>query len=52
MIHPHPDKSHVVRSVRRYLIGVKKKFGSARRLLHYQALIATYKAAKAVLAAQ
>lgn len=46
MEHPHPDKQHVVRSVRRYLLGNKKKFGTARSLVHYRDLIATYQTAK------
>jgi len=48
MNHPHPDKAHVVRSVRRYLVGVKRKVGTARGLGHYHALVQTYVTAKRV----
>lgn len=46
MNHPHPDKLHVVRSVRRYLLGVKRKAGSCRGLGHYHGLLQTYLTAK------
>ena len=42
MQHPHPDKQHVIRQVRRYLLSAKKRFGTARGLVHYNDLIATY----------
>ena len=46
MNHPHPDKLHVVRSMRRYLVGEKAKRGTARNLGHYHELLQTYLAAK------
>lgn len=46
MTHPHPDKAHVVRCMRRYILSVKRKFGSARGLGHYHGIIQTYLAAK------
>ena len=49
MIHPHSDKRHVMVSMRRYILGVKKKFGTARGLMHYAGIISTYKLAKVSL---
>lgn len=46
MEHPHPDKLHVVRAVRCYLLGVKRKVGTARGLGHYHGLLQTYLTAK------
>lgn len=46
MEHPHPDKQHVVRQIRRYLLGAKRSLGSARGLIHYRDLVATYLTAK------
>lgn len=46
MDHPHPDKQHVVSTYRRYILSVKRKFGTARGLGHYHQLIATYLTAK------
>ena len=46
MNHPHPDKQHVVRQVRRYLLAAKKTFGTARGLVHYRDLLQTYLTAK------
>jgi len=42
MIHPHPDKAHVRRCIRKHILACKRKWGSARSLLHYRGLIATY----------
>lgn len=42
MEHPHPDKQHVVRQYRRYILAFKKSFGSARGLVHYRGLVQTY----------
>lgn len=48
MPHPHPDKKHVTRSVRRYLLGEKsiERPRGARSLIHYRRLVATYLTAK------
>ena len=46
MHHPHPDKRHVMRQMRRYILATKKSFGTARSLVHYRDIIATYKEAK------
>ncbi|HWR15153.1 MAG TPA: hypothetical protein VN577_10010 [Terriglobales bacterium] len=46
MKHPHPDKRHVMVSTRRYLLGAKRHWGTARSLVHYKALIQTYLEAK------
>ncbi len=46
MQHPHPDKRHVMFYTRHYILGAKKKFGTARSLVHYRDLIQTYLTAK------
>lgn len=46
MDHPHPNKPHVVQSVRRYLLGVKRVNGTARNLGKYAMLVQTYLTAK------
>jgi len=46
MIHPHPDTRHVMRIMRTYLLGVKKKCGTARGLGHAHDLLHTYLTAK------
>jgi hypothetical protein len=53
MTHPHPDKQHVIDSVRRYILSAGRKFtgrryGTARALIHYRDLLATYITAKKV----
>lgn len=40
--HPHPDKLHVRRRYRRHILDCKKKWGSARGLLHYRNFVETY----------
>lgn len=52
MKHPHPDKRHIVTTYRRYILGFKKQNGSARSLVHYRDLIATYLEAKRELIGQ
>jgi hypothetical protein len=47
--HPHPDPAHVMRVYRRHILGMKRKKGSARALVHYRELVAEYLAAKRVL---
>jgi hypothetical protein len=44
--HPHPDKLHVIKCVRTYILGNKRKFGTARSLVHHRDLIQTYLTAK------
>jgi len=46
MHHPHPDKAHVMRSYRKYLLAFKKSNGSARSLVHYREMIEIYREAK------
>src|SRR5689334_9459512 len=46
-LHPHPDKAHLVRTYRRYILWAKKSYGSARGLVHYRQIIAIYLWAKA-----
>jgi hypothetical protein len=51
--HPHPDKRHVMTVYRRHILGSKRKWGTARGLIHYRALLAEYLACKrAVLEAE
>ena len=47
--HPHPDKLHVLRSIRKHLLGMKRKYGTARGLGHYGALVQTYLTAKRLM---
>lgn len=47
--HPHLDPEHVMRAYRRYILGMKKKFGTARSQVHYRDLIETYLAAKRIV---
>jgi hypothetical protein len=42
MPHPHPDKLHVRRQYRRHILNCKKKWGSARSLIHYRRIIDAY----------
>jgi hypothetical protein len=44
--HPHPDPSHVMRVYRAHILKCKRKWGTARGLIHYRALIEEYLAAK------
>lgn len=46
MEHPHPDKRHIMRTYRRYLLAAKSAFGSARGLVHYHGLVQSYLTAK------
>ena len=46
MNHPHLDKLHVMRAMRRYLVAEKAKRGTARNLGHYHELLQTYLTAK------
>ena len=44
---------HIMTVYRRHLLGCKKKWGSARGLIHYRALLDSYlKAKRAVLAGE
>jgi hypothetical protein len=45
--HPHPDQRHVMVTYRRYILGMKRKNGTARSLVHYGQYIQAYLAAKA-----
>lgn len=46
MDHPHPDKRHVMKAARAYLVACQRKYGTARVLGHYHGLLQTYLAAK------
>jgi len=46
-MYDHPgDAEHVLRIYRRHIVHSKRKFGSARALIHYQGFVDTYLAAK------
>ncbi len=46
MEHPHPDKLHVLRCDREFILAFKRKNGNARSLVHYKDFIQTYLACK------
>lgn len=41
-MHPHPNKLHVRRRYRAHILACKRKWGSARGLIHYRKIIETY----------
>jgi len=45
--HPHPDPGHVMRCYRWHILGSKRKWGTARGLIHYRAFVQEYLGAKA-----
>lgn len=49
MTHPHADKHHVMKRYSQHILGCKRKWGSARGLIHYRAIISTYLASKRVV---
>lgn len=44
--HPHDDPQHIVSIYRGYILGFKRKYGTARSQVHYRDLMATYVLAK------
>ena len=46
MNHPHPDKRHVMTVYRGHLLGSKRKYGTARGLIHYNGYLQAYLTAK------
>ena len=46
MSHPHPSRRHVMECYRGHILGCKRKWGTARGLIHYRAIVAEYLAAK------
>lgn len=46
--HPHPQPRHVMSVYRGHILGSKRKWGTARGLIHYRAYIAEYLAGKRV----
>lgn len=46
MSHPHRSRRHVMERYRAHILGCKRKWGTARGLIHYRAFIAEYLAAK------
>lgn len=49
-MHPHPDKAHIMRTYRRHIMASKRKFGSARSLIHYRAFLQEYISCKSFCA--
>jgi hypothetical protein len=45
-MHPHPDKRHVMTVYRRHILGSKRKWRTARGLIHYRAIVQEYLACK------
>jgi len=46
MSHPHPDRRHIMVVYRRYILSRKQRFGTARGLMHYRAIVDEYLEAK------
>jgi hypothetical protein len=46
MSHPHPSREHIMRTYRAYILGCKKKYGTARSQVHYKDLVREYLQAK------
>jgi len=46
MQHPQSDKKFLMHCIRSHILRCKQRFGTARSLVHYRVLIATYKTAK------
>lgn len=51
MTHPGNPR-HVMRCYRRYILERKRKWGTARGLIHYKAIVAEYFAAKRIVVAE
>jgi hypothetical protein len=45
-VHPHPDPRHVMKQYRRHIMSSKKKWSSARGLIHYRQILQAYLWAK------
>jgi hypothetical protein len=45
-MHPHPDQAHIMRTYRRHILASKKKWGTARGLVHYRRFVDDYLDAK------
>jgi hypothetical protein len=41
-MHPHPDKAHVMRTYRRHVLASKRKWRTARGLVHYLRFVRDY----------
>jgi hypothetical protein len=44
--HPHPDSAHIMRTYRRHILACKRKWSTARGLIHYTGFVQTYLWAK------
>ena len=46
MSHPHSSRHHIMVAYRRFILGCKKKYGTARSQVHYHDLLCEYLEAK------
>lgn len=51
-MHPHPDKAHLMRTYRRHIMSCKKRWGSARGLIHYRRMLNEYLECKRIVLTQ
>ena len=49
-MHPHPNPRHVLVTYRQHILSCKRKWSSARSLIHYREFVATYLWAKRAVA--
>jgi hypothetical protein len=45
-VHPHPSRRYVMEVYRQFILGTKKRYGTARSQVHYRDFIAEYLEAK------
>lgn len=46
MSHPHESRRHIMTAYRRFILGCKKKYGTARSQVHYMDYVREYLEAK------
>lgn len=49
--HPHPSPRHVMSTYRKDILKAKRKWGTARGLIHYRRLLDEYRGAKRLVVA-
>ena len=45
-VHPHPSRKHIMVTYRRHVMSSKRKYGTARCLVHYRGFVNEYLEAK------
>lgn len=45
-VHPHHNKAHLVSQYRKHILSCKRRWSTARGLVHYRKIVATYLWAK------